>query len=207
MPRTGSTTIRRVLDDLSDIKSVHISEITKEFPFYHHISALELKNIFARKGWKWDEYRRFCVVRNPYDRVVSLFHLHLKLKDNGLERKTRGPIRKLLYEVRSIIRPIRTFKDFVMQINQRARIPTSLKAFIFDNGGNALVEDILMYEKLNEDLRSYLDSLGIKMTSEDMPRLNVSEDRGNYRDYYDHETRKRVEELYAYEIQRFGYHF
>ncbi|MCK4678323.1 MAG: sulfotransferase family 2 domain-containing protein [Bacteroidales bacterium] len=205
IPRTGSTTVRNVLDDYSDIKSIHISEITDGFPFYHHISARELKNIFERRGWEWSDYKKFCMIRNPYDRVVSLYYHRLKMESNIM--KNRGVIGNSIGNVKDIVKPVNTFKDYLMHINPRNRLPTSLKAFICDDNGNFLVDDVLMYEKLNEDLPNYLDNLGINITAEDIPHLNASQNRSAYRDYFDEDTKKRVSELYAYEISRFGYNF
>lgn len=78
--RTGSTTVRSILDHYSDIKSVHITQISERFPFYHHISAQELKPIFEERGWDWSKYKKFCVIRNPYDRIVSLYHHSQQMK-------------------------------------------------------------------------------------------------------------------------------
>ena len=205
IPRTGSTTMRKILDDYSDIKSIHKSEITDKFPFYNHISALELKNIFEKRCWEWSNYKKFCVIRNPYDRVVSLYHHHLQMKAKRF--KKTEVIGNLVGQVKNIVRPVVTFRDYVMGINPEKRLPTSLKSFIADESGNFLVEDILMFEKLSKDLPSYLDNLGINITAEDIPHLNASRKRGEYRDCYDEDTKQRVSALYAYEISRFGYRF
>jgi len=72
--RTGSQTVRRLLDPFSDVTSVHYSQTDETNPFYNHISALELKNEFDRRCWDWSAYRKFCFTRNPWERVVSLYH-------------------------------------------------------------------------------------------------------------------------------------
>ena len=113
----------------SDICSVHISEVTDDFPFYHHISAAELKKIFEERGWNWDEYKKFTVVRNPYDRVVSLWHHH-----------------QWMYEKKHINYIIPSFEEYVNQIDPANRLTTSLKNFISDEEGNSLVEDVILFE-------------------------------------------------------------
>ena len=45
------------------------------------------------------------------------------------------------------------------------------------------------------------------MTEDDIPHLNASKKRRGYKAYYDQETKKRVSELYDYEIRRFNYRF
>ena len=205
LPRTGTTTTRKVLDDYSDIKSIHISEISKTFPFYNHISAVELKDIFDERGWDWFSYKRFCVVRNPYDRVVSLYHHRQKLKVERIE--LAGIVWKFLYKMNDILRPTNTFREYVFRINPKRPLRISLKPFISDKKGNLLVDDVLMFENLTDELPKYLETFDISIKPEDIPHLNATQNRRAYRDYYDEATKQRVSELYSYEINRFGYRF
>ena len=55
-PRTASTSLRSVLDPHSDIKSRLVSDLTNDFPFYHHITARELEGEFRKRGWEWENY-------------------------------------------------------------------------------------------------------------------------------------------------------
>jgi len=204
-PRTGSTTVRKILDDYSDVKSVHITETSDEFPFYDHISASELKAIFEKKGWEWAEYRKFCMVRNPFDRVVSLYHLHQEIMRQKV--KGRNVIQKLLRYIKRRIIPLNTFHDYVMHIDPNVRMSKSLKTLICDNNGDSLVDDVIMYERISDELPTYLSLFDIYISKEEIPHLNASKAREDYRQYYSEETRHRVECLYAYEIDRFGYQF
>lgn len=200
-PRTGSTTIRNVLDQYSDIISVRISQKSREFPFYDHISAPELKRVFDKNEWVWEDYSSFCVVRNPYDRVVSLYHHHLKMRD-------RRDNKFFLTNVKDALTPAPSFKKFVFAINPRKRLTTALEYFIgAQDGAKPLVNDVLQFERLEQDIPNYLGKLGLEISAEDIPHLNASESRNDYRKYYCEDTRKRVSELYRYEIERFGYSF
>lgn len=204
-PRTGSTTVGKILDDYSDVKSVHSTETNAEFPFYDHISASELKVIFEKKGWEWAGYKKFCMVRNPFDRVVSLYHLHQEIMRQKV--KGRNLSQKILRYIKRKLIPINTFHDYVMHIDPGIRMSKSLRTLICDKNGNSLVDDVIMYEDMNEELPTYLTIFDIHITKKQIPHLNASKSRRNYRDYYNEETRKRVECLYAYEIKRFGYRF
>jgi hypothetical protein len=202
-PRTGSTTVRNLLDNYSDIKSVPISQTSESFPFYHHISAAELKSVFVSRGWDWDRYWKFCFVRNPYDRVVSLYHHKLKMR----KRLQVTSLKSLRTRISYMINKTPTFHDYVINIDPRKRLPTSLDNFLFDEQGTCLVEDVLMFERLHEDLPGFLDSLDIPVSANDIPHLNTSSNRKEYRAYYDEECRERVYDLYRYEFERFGYTF
>jgi hypothetical protein len=189
VPRTGSTTVRAILDPYADMKSTHISTVTPDFPFYHHISALELKNVFAARGWDWGGYRNFCVIRNPYDRVVSLYHHHMELFADNVQKLPAS------------------FRQYVLAINPVDRLPTSLQAFTCDENGDFLVRDVLRFEQLHAELPSYLADFGIHVPADQIPHLNASKSRRSYREYYDTDTKARVEQLYRYEIDRFDYTF
>lgn len=204
-PRTGSTTVRKILDDYSDIKSVHVSQVDDVNPFYHHISAAELKIIFEKKRWPWEEYRKFCMVRNPFDRVVSLYFLHQEILQGKV--KGKSAFQRLLRLLKRKLRPVRDFEQYVMQINPEHRLTTSLKAFTCDSNGRQLVHDILMFENLKNDLPNYLFSLGIQITADHIPHLNASNSKKHYREYYNTATHNRVKHLYINEIEQFGYSF
>jgi hypothetical protein len=204
-PRTGSTSIRKILDNYSDVKSIYIAETSKKFPFYHHISASELKSIFDNRGWKWHSYKKFCVVRNPYDRVVSLFHHSKIMKARMLE--THGLFYYFLRKAKDIIKPTNSFTDYVMQITPNNRLAAPLRNFICSDRGDFLVEDILMYETFTVELPGYLRKLDLSIVSEDIPLLNCSQNRKEYRQYYNEKTKEKISNLYAYEINRFGYKF
>lgn len=213
-PRTGSTSIRKILDDYSDIKSVHITEINEDFPFYHHISARELKDIFNQRGWNWWDYRKFCIVRNPFDRVVSLFHHKEKLNSESFQKKLKESqgvefYKKFLMYSKQKIRSFsqNKFENYVMQINpHRNRLATSINEFTCDSNGSSLVDDILMFETLEVELPSYLKNIGLVEQLSQLPHLNKSR-RKSYRKYYNQTTKNRVKNLYKYEIERFGYSF
>ena len=137
------------------------------------------------RGWDWDGYRKFCVIRNPYDRVVSLYH-------HRFDHLKESPV---------------SFKQFVFLLNPENRLHTTLKDFICDDKGQFLVRDILQFEYLAKQLPDYLKQAGIDLPSDSLPHLNASKSRRLYRDYYDAESEARVSMLYQYEIKRFGYAF
>ena len=71
IPKTGSTTVRKLLDNFSDIKSIHLNG-----NFAMHATAQQVKSEFVVKGWSWIDYYKFTVVRNPIARLHS-FHSYM----------------------------------------------------------------------------------------------------------------------------------
>jgi hypothetical protein len=201
-PRTASTSTRNLLDPFCEVKSVHISEVTATHPFYHHISAGELLDVFRQRGWDWDSYRKFTIIRNPYDRVVSLYHHHAKQYGPARERRS-GPLLRFA----RMFRRKTDFAAYVKALNPDQRLHTKLRSFVCDSSGRWLVGDILRFENLGMELSALLPELGVTSFEGVLPRLNGSTDREDYRMYYNGRSRRRVGDLYAEEIELFGYAF
>jgi len=74
IPKTGSSTVRYLLDNYSDISSDD-----PDWPSnYIHPNAKQMKAYFGIKGWNWDEYFKFTVVRHPIPRIKSSIAYALK---------------------------------------------------------------------------------------------------------------------------------
>lgn len=201
-PRTASRSIRAVLDEYSDIKSVHSSRVSKQSPFYHHMPAGEAKRVFDERRWDWFEYRRFCIVRNPYARMVSLYHHYLNMRTRIAP--DLAPISKLKALVKYRVMPRQSFSEYAVRPDKIRQIAMPLDEFIFDGDGTCLVDDIIRYEALAEELPPYLQGIGIDVDPQQIPVLGAS-NINSYKGYYDDETVSLVNELYHYAIDRFGY--
>jgi hypothetical protein len=203
VPRTGSTTVRSVLDDFSDVRSVHITDRTAEQPFYHHISPRELVGIFESRGWDFDEYRKFCFVRNPFDRVVSLFHHRLRMIYGD---DIFGLIRR---RVKVAVHRRKRFRQFVENriIGCSGRLEEPVSSFITNDQGVPLVDDVLPFEQISSRLPQYLEeSFRLPVSAEDVPKKNSSS-RLHYSEYYDDHARSIVRSTYKSDLLSFDYSF
>ena len=72
--KTGSTTIRHLLNKHSDIISTG-----SQGDFRHHNTAQQLKDVFTKKDWNWDDYLKFTVVRHPISRIYSMYKYKLRV--------------------------------------------------------------------------------------------------------------------------------
>lgn len=188
-PRCGSTSLRSVLDPWSDIVS------GMEYPYRHVTNARALRRHFQKMGWDWETYTVFTTIRNPWDRVVSLFHFGLQTPtsiwsvlarqvDNDFERFVCG------------------LADFLVWVYETYHKPTgqtniAIDQFAFD-GPKCLVNHIIPIENVDGRLGDILLPLNIKVDA--VPHLNRSVHR-DYRYYHNETTKRAVVKLMSSDIE------
>lgn len=205
VPRTGSTSLRDTLDSISDISSTYKYNVSEENPFYHHISAREIKNIFDRNHWNWNEYKKFCVVRNPYDRAVSLYH-------HRHDTNTRNaPGKPWIYNFLRRIRYTfyrKTFQEWLGSKESRHGLSRSVFDFTHGENNECLVDHFIRFENLDADFENLAKQLGFFHEVNRVSVLNSTARRHkNYRTYYAEDTIELIKERYKFELESFGYDF
>ena len=197
--KTGSTSIRYILDEYSDIKSQ--GDFNK--PYFHHVSAEQLQHHFNKKNWKWDDYFKFTFARNPYSRLVSWWNYiqtqYQSHQQNGIS--DGGEYWKNLCN--EIVTTHKDFKSFVRAENP-LWFPRTSSEFISDKDENNLLDFIGRTENLQEDFDFTCDK--IKIPRQQLPHKNKSNHK-HYTEYYDDETKEIVAEVFAKDIEYFGYEF
>jgi len=132
----------------------------------------------------WNDYTKFSIVRNPWDRVVSDF-FYCK-KENYVQKEL-------------------TFREEVIYNKDNLeRWKQPCYDWLTLNGKMA-VENILRFENLNDDFQKMCSQLNLPTTIK-LPHLNKTKHK-HYTEYYDDETREIVAEKYAKDIEYFGYKF
>ena len=91
------------------------------------------------------------VVRNPFDRVVSLYHLQKKL--NCGRDSERSPfvnfVKYLIHKMTSELR----FEQFVSGLDPKDSYSMCLRDCISDDNGGLLVDDVVEFENLHVELQ------------------------------------------------------
>ena len=179
VPKTGSTSARMALDEYSDIISVSCSS-----SYQHHTSATKLKKHFKEVGWNWDEYFKCAFVRNPWDRMVSIYKYLEKCHQSQQDF------------AKDYLNGTTFFKDYVVNGNHYGSQVGSLCAVSNFYLGR--------FENLQEDFNTICDKIGIPR--QELPHKNKTKHK-HYTEYYDDETKQIVAEKYAKDIEYFGYEF
>jgi hypothetical protein len=197
-PKTGSSSVRRFLDPLSDVRPVrNYLERTAENPFYPHMPPAEARVWFRRFGWDFNGYTKFVFVRNPWERVVSLYE-HVRRSGAAVP-----PFDEWVYTVRPY-----GLGDGAPWERWRRYGSYSLEHFVKDESGGILVDKVIRLEDIADAFVPFLMKLGLPIDPRKrIPHRNRRPDERPYTAYYDAESVAHIRDLYRYDIVHYGYEF
>lgn len=137
---------------------------------------------------QFDSYFKFGFVRNPWDRVVSLY-----------ERTEALQLRNEM-----------SFEQFVdwIQYSSATCVHSSPHRYqldwFVDPNGNVLADFIGKFERLHEDWAFVAQKLSL---NEKLPHRRANPRERHYTEYYSPRTRAIIAEKFKLDIERFGYEF
>ena len=148
--------------------------------YYHHFSAWGIRETVAPEIWSG--YFKFCVERNPWDKTIS---------DYAMAQERAGG--ELCFE----------------QYLEARRYCKSWELYTDTDNRTLLVDRVLRYENLDEELGDVFRTLGVPWSGSLGVRAKSGyrKDRRHYRDWYSEAQRDQVAEAFADEIREFGYEF
>lgn len=196
IPKTGGTSIEQSLNFNGDIKG-------DKKKWYGNINNYELDHstikYLIENCENYDKkYLKFCVVRNPYERLVSEYNYCKRYKSR-------------------FIKNINSFKDFVYYLKKNFDIVINneeknhylishyLPQYKFTHINNKCEMDIILkFENLKTDWITLC-----KKINKDIKLIKVDKysslNKYNYLDYYDNELKNIVYELYKKDFILFNY--
>lgn len=196
IPKTAGTSIVNALEKRGvfrrDGQATLWGRIPKEDRKNHraanwqHIAARSIAEILGET--EWNDCFTFTFVRNPYDRLVSFYEY------SRAARKDPGSIQ--------YGRPDPgTFEEWFEENR-----PWTQLQYLTDEDGRLMVDFVGRFEHLKRDILEI--SRRMKMRPLRLPwRKMRSSRRADYPSYYTAGLKKRVEDVYGEEIERFGYRF
>ena len=165
-------------------RGMNASEVSPKF--FNHISAGKLRDYVGVELWQ--EYFKFTVIRNPFDRLVSaFFHFH-KHRNAAQYNAATGSDPEIF----------RSWIDARMFGRDHG-------AYLID--GKVAVDYFIRYENLNDGLQFVCDKIGAPFNIARLPRLK-SEYRDRTlktKDFYDKTSEALVREAFKFEFDYFNY--
>lgn len=202
IPKTGSTSIRRILGapqvphlDIWEIRRLMMSQLSDDKLRTERLRAgfYSLLPVDQRRRLglsRFERFFKFGFVRNPWDRIVSLYSRQEGDQSHRAQSFTEF-VRGIRYSSATCIHPS-------PHVNQLDRL--------VDPSGHLAVDYIGRFETLERDWRHICGRIGIA----DLP-LPVTKKNKNksdhYSSFYTDETRHIVAERFRADIEFFAYEF
>ena len=137
-----------------------------------------------------EQYFVFTLVRNPWDRMVSYYHW---LRGQDFDHPAVH------------LAKVSEFTGFLNDAGTRATLRNDGAArYVSDRNGVDRCDLYLRLEHLNEDIAQLEDGIGVRLPAP--PHENKSP-RGAYQGYYSDADQALVGQLFAQDVDRFGYGF
>ena len=148
--------------------------------YWEHMPATRVRELIGEDIW--NNYYKFCFERNPWEKVVSYYNW----KKYGQEKATPP------------------FKEYVL--TKSHRLPRD--GDLYFQGDVCLMDEVHDYQGFLTTFASICGKLGIPYDG-NMPRekTGVAQEKSDYREYYDDETRDKIAEWFSREIRLMGYQF
>ncbi len=154
-----------------------IKDLIARRQFYNHIPARIVQYRLSKKVWK--DYFKFCVERNPWDKTISLYYM---------QKANFTPEISLSEYIRQG-HHCRNFQQYT------------------DLNGRIIIDRVLKYESLNEELRDVLGMLGIPFSGslEVRAKAHFRTERLGYMSELTKSEREIIAAAHADEISAHGY--
>jgi hypothetical protein len=198
VPRTGGSSVIAALDEelfvraLPTLKNKVMSKYLYFIPrplentyFRAHETAAGMRRLLPEE--MFNNYCKITFVRNPFSWLVSLYEFVLHDPSHRhFERITKmGSFDKYI--------------DWEIRRNKRNQYP-----YLLDRRGRLLVDAVGRFERLADDAARIFRSIGVDLKP--LPHIGQFT-RKDYRQYYDDESRRKVEAHWARDLDLFGYDF
>jgi hypothetical protein len=149
--------------------------------FYNHMPGCEIRDRVRDEVWQ--SYFKFCVERNPWDKLLSYYHMMNVRQGGGL-----------------------TLDAFLAGND----FPLNYAKYTDPNDASKLIVDrVLRYENLSDELASVFKQLAIPFsgTLGVNAKSEYRTDRRPYREVFSEKQAMRVGALFAHECALHGYEF
>lgn len=173
-----------LLCDMKHLWGIHRGKVL------HHLTYLDIykkQKLYLRKR-TMSEFTKWCIVRNPYDRIISAYHfLGNNLTFAQFVQWVYGELDKYY---RCKVNP------FVVILPQWE--------FVLNEDGQNGMDETLRFENLQEDFEKFQKKYNLEHFS--LPHINARKRQSkNFKTYYTQELADMVYHMYKWDFKMFNY--
>lgn len=205
VPKTAGDSVTQALAPYATpLKRTLWKSIRRRLPVKDRVETIYLRKhdpasrAIARLGRaKWDSYKSFAVVRNPFDHAVSHYEFMKQFRIAAVAAKVAAMRFPDYLDYRA--------KPPFWNDTFFARLPNQ-SYFLTDPSGAIAVDRIVRFEEIGTDFKSACEEIGLHGV--DLPHVNKTKSKSKkrpFQDYYDTTAIQKVRSLYADDFRLLGY--
>jgi hypothetical protein len=155
-------------------------DLLRRRKFSNHIPALLVQKRIPASIWR--SYFKFCVERNPWDKMLSHYYMHVHRAGGSLSLE---------------------------EYFAHGKFPINFRRYTDRSGKKIIVERVLRYENLTAELADVFSQLNIPFdgTLGATAKSEYRKDHTPYQSVFNEQRRRIVERIFAKEIELHGYRF
>jgi hypothetical protein len=186
--KTAGTSLEAYLSDYcgeDDVITEIFPPVSGHWPrnaesFYNHMPAVEVRHRVGEA--LWHSYFKFCVERNPWEKVLSFYWMERSRNGEGLD-----------------------FDEFLA----RDQIGFNWPLYADECGESPIIDRILRYERLGDDLTKLFKELGVPWAGslEYRAKSEYRQDRRHYREILSSHQANYIAKRFVKEIEWHGYQY
>lgn len=167
--------------------------------WYDHMPAKKIKSLLD--GEAWNDYFKFCVIRNPYDKLVSAFHFYEWLVNHYTGWQRTKLVLAHGIRPKSKVHEVKRFRNWVAWTWWFV----DSNKYLID--GDVCVDFFIRYESLLPDTKAVCEKVNFPFEPDRIPKLNTDIRPRNCElaEYYDTKTIEIVQKRFRFELNYFGY--
>jgi hypothetical protein len=169
--------------------------------WFNHKSALGIKNEIGPT--LWEKYFKFCVIRNPFEKVLSMYYFKNPPKGGYLNKRNRKVVFPAFAKIENNKVEINQFREWV--VKQEFGVLIDRDKYMIND--SICMDYFIRYEKLHEGIQQVCDVIDVPYIPENLPNLKAGirpVDR-KLDSYYDRESKDIILKLFEFEFDYFGY--
>lgn len=180
VPKTGGSSFKVLID-----KGIKHKTLNLKINLLKHTPAKILRDVIGDKSF--DSLYKFAFVRNPYERCVSAMGFV------GIVKSRHNEFLKFLVD-----NPVDWQSEYNFQLSCVLFTQTH---FLFDDGGNLLMDYVARYENYHDEHKNLGEILGVNMPNPIKRKCNASD----WKDVLNDESIKIINKIYKQDFINFNY--
>ena len=183
IPKSASQYIRKIFRPYLGSKDQEICALfdklkSDQYPKLNgvgHISAERIKKEVGEKIWK--TYFKFAFIRDPYERIISIFSFRKKRYFKSLEENGNTKLLNEIYNSKPFTKMF--YHGRIQNFFRRTQ-----SHWIYDENDNLMIDFVGSMNNLHNDLKYIFKKVGLPEYNE-KEVINKSREIKDYRQYYD----------------------